>query len=83
MSKKKGPKKPRKPYPKPKKQEEDIEPSDEERRAHMEAEGMDTFFAGDSYIPAHPDEFEGHYPGNQNNPVVIPYQQQVSHVTES
>lgn len=46
---------------------------EEIRQALLKEEGMDLFFRGDSYVPAHPDEYEGHYPGNQNNAIVIPY----------
>lgn len=59
---------------------EEQELTEEEKKAleeDMEEEGMDTFFRGDSFVRAHPDEYEGHYPGNQNNAILIPYKKRV------
>ena len=48
----------------------------EAREAHedeLEDEGLDFFFGrSDQYIPDYREGYEGHYPGNQNNPILIP-----------
>lgn len=57
-----------------KKREEKLKKEEEAKKAKLKKEGLDLFFAGkDNWIPASPDEYEGKYPGNQNNAVLIPY----------
>ena len=67
--------------PKKKKKKKRGRPKSEakEHEERLEAEGMDTFFRSDSYIPAHPDEHEGHYPNNQNNAVLLPTKSRLVH----
>lgn len=46
---------------------------EEELRKKMEQDGLDLFFKNsNNFITASDSEFEGHYPGNQNNPILIP-----------
>lgn len=47
----------------------------------LEKDGLELFFTNNNYIPATPEEFEGHYPGNQNNVVLIPHEKRVKHVS--
>ena len=52
---------------------EKVKEKEAEREAKLRAEGMDYFFGNNNnFIPAGDEEFEGHYPGNQNNPILIP-----------
>jgi hypothetical protein len=65
-----------------KRRKKEIEEEEARHKAHLEEEGLDFFLRTDSYIPAHPDEYEGHYPGNQRNTVVIPYKRKNHTVKE-
>lgn len=59
-----------------------VDGEEEEKEKELlkqQRDGMDIFFRKDSYVPAKPSEFEGHYPGNQNNTIVIPHSTKVIH----
>ena len=61
-----------------------IKKKKEEIRRNKEIEGLDFFFGNrDNFILASEDDFEGHYPGNQNNVVLIPHKRQPIHVTKA
>lgn len=49
---------------------------EKERLKALEEQGFETFFQNDSYTRAHPEEKEGHYPGNQRNTFVIQLKKQ-------
>lgn len=52
-----------------------------EKKQRMEEEGFDLFFRNDNYMMAHPEEAEGHYPGNQRNTVILVDKRKVVHTS--
>ena len=53
-----------------------------ERKEAMEADGMDLFFSrNESFITADEGEYEGHYPGNQNNAILVPKKKGIVHAS--